>query len=269
MHRIQDKILQFVAEEFGTVKEVVPAGHFPGTYRIRAGNAALIAKRMDNCRAPGEFTLFFNAMKSVRIPCPELLKCIELDECWFALFPFIEGHIPRHSSPAVQKETFELLVKLRNFSATVPGWNLEEMWLSRFTGPAFSSNPAKVLLENLLKSAPDGKQTLAHGDFAPQNFLQTEKGLILLDWEETGKAHTGFDAGWLLALNSIGAGLQMAERLLFEELLRAGFPERNLLWFKGLGLLRLLYRAHTLTIHPSVRRNLTAKILEAIRAAAV
>jgi aminoglycoside phosphotransferase (APT) family kinase protein len=134
------------------------------------------------------------------------------------------------------------------------------MWLERLSRFKFLHPPARRLLQYLLQTPLGGPRTLAHGDFSAQNLLCTADALILVDWEEVGCAPIGFDAGWLLALNCVGSGPRQPQGQLFQDLAARGFPEGNLHWFEGLGLLRLLYRAMTLPIDNVMRAFVVATV---------
>ena len=75
---------------------------------------------------------------------------------------------------------------------------------------------------------------------------------LLVDWEEVGRAPAELDAGWLLALSSMGATPALPPTTLRARLLDEGLDADRLWWSWGLGLLRLLYRSRELPLPTSV-----------------
>lgn len=205
------------------------------------------------------------AVANASIPCPPLLDCLEHQGSWFALFEFLEGK-PLYWSgagDAGQSGVFELLARVAHVTLPPTSRNIEREWLDRVSSLRADEASAARLLDDLEAHPPNGMPCLAHGDVAPQNLLDTLSGLALIDWEEVGAARPGFDAGWLLALNRIGAGLRVSRRVLLERAAGLGIPLSNAVWFEKLGLLRLQWRAQSLlTSHPHV-----CGILEKVRAA--
>jgi hypothetical protein len=268
---VVDSALRSAVEtEFGAVGRVVPVGITRNTCIISADRATLVAKRMDYVRAPGQYADLFDKMiASASVPCPRLARTVELADCWYALFFYVNGSAPSPDDAhwsSIWQAAFQLLERLRDLTQIVPEWDLESIWLERLLRFDFLYPPARDLLHNLLGAAPAGPRAMTHGDFSTQNFLWASNGLTLVDWEEIGSAHIGFDAGWTLALNRIGSGPRCAQEQLFAELAGLGFPEANLRWFEGLGLLRLLYRASTLPVDAAVRAILMDKIRGVITA---
>lgn len=263
---VPSELSSAIAKGFGTIKRFTRLSRLaqtpPRTFLIETSQRTLVAKQMSYQRAPETFAHLFREMKRAQVPCPELVTVIELKDNWFALFTYEDGYIPRFDSQwdSVWQQAFDLLARLRELIGIVPEWDLESMWLDRFSQATFNSSSGQGLSQRLLESLPKGEQTLAHGDFAPQNFLCTGERLLLLDWEEVGSAHTGFDAGWILALNRIGAGPRMPQTQLFRSLVSIGFPVDNLRWFEGLGLLRMLYRLLTLPMEQMTSQLLFAGI---------
>jgi aminoglycoside phosphotransferase (APT) family kinase protein len=254
-----------ITKEFGAITHVTCLSKqvASNTFLVETAQATLVTKRMSYERTPEKFAHLFREMKQAQVPCPELVSAIELKDDWFALFTYEDGYIPNVSDPnwdIIWRQAFDLLAQLKDLTAIVPEWDLESIWLDRFRQVSFNTTLAEALFRRLLASLPNGERTLAHGDLAPQNFLCTDDRLLLLDWEEVGSAHSGFDAGWVLALNRIGAGPRMPQTQLFRSLVSMGFLVDNLRWFEGLGLLRMLYRLLTWPMEQTTFQFLLAGI---------
>jgi hypothetical protein len=272
---LNDELSSIIARDLGSIRAVRPVGIARKTCIVETQATTIVVKRLDYTRSPQQYAQLFNQIAEESLPlAPSLLQTVQLPEYWYALFAYVEGYVPSSNDPkwdSLWRSAFDLLVRIREMGDIVPEWMLESMWLERLSRFDFLYAPARSLLENLLQISPTGVRTLAHGDFSGQNLLWTPDGLILLDWEEVGSAYPGFDAGWLLALNRVGSGPQLAQAAMFNDFIGRGFPEENLYWFESLGLLRLLYRAMTLPIEiriwPIVVKTIRAIISDYVNCA--
>jgi aminoglycoside phosphotransferase (APT) family kinase protein len=262
---LQDADLHlFLTRELGAIRKVTSVGLSAKTCIVETEGATVVAKRMEYIWDPRKYAQLFDRLTDLPAPpCPRFLKSVELNDYWYAVFAYAEGDVPRPTDPqwdSIWQDAFLLLERLRDLAESVPEWDLNAIWLERLSRFNFLHPPARRLMHHLLQAPLDGPRTLAHGDFSAQNLLCTSDGLILLDWEEIGTAPMGFDAGWLLALNRVGSGPRHVQRQVFQNLAARGFPEGNLCWFEGLGLLRLLYRAMTLPIDDIVRTFIVTRL---------
>lgn len=249
----EQELLACLANHAGLRTAGAPTPLGPGTWRLSIDGRAVVVKRMLPAHPPAVFRQTMAAIEDASIGCPPLLDCLEYREHWYALFAFVDGLPLRRPRPGHTgwDDVFALLARLATIARPLPPGNIERAWLERVSSLRGHDAIAARLLDDLAAHPPIGVPCLAHGDFAPQNFLETSSGLVLIDWEEAGAASPGFDAGWLLALNRIGAGLRMNRDALLARVTDLRIPLSNALWFEGLGLLRLQWRATSwLTARP-------------------
>jgi len=202
--------------------------------------------------------------------CPELVTTLQLDDgCRYALFRWIEGSpvLPLQVGDPGWNLVLELLAAVADWRI-IPEWRIDNIWLERLRLSLSDDPAASFIMNSLCGRPPRGTATLAHGDFGFQNLLQTENGMVLIDWEEMGSAAPGFDAGWMLAVTGLQAGAQTRAEL-FRRLLDTGIPVDNLRWFERLGLLRLLYRVRTLPLDSDARRQVQSRVGRAVQQCAV
>jgi hypothetical protein len=129
----------------------------------------------------------------------------------------------------------------------------------------FADPGGKELQEALFADEPTGLPTfLAHGDFSPQNFVLSGRDLVLIDWEQAGRAPTGLDAGWAIAVVELGAVRDVDTTRLLHVLEQSCADRRVLRWFVRLGFLRMLWRAHTLPLTDLVRVGLLVQLRQTI-----
>ena len=232
------------------VEAVVRAGHAAGTWYVETSNGRMVAKRMELDRDPHAFGSIIKRVAALPgRPCPRLLATSPGDRCWYALFEYVDGDVGQGSWDAALR----VLAELAALRCTGSSVELVWPWLRRLQAFGFPGSEERELLRRLSGSPPDGERVITHGDFSIQNFCNTTRGLVLLDWEFAGSAPAGFDAGWLTAQNRVGAGPGWPRRTLLDAVLTCGFDIDCVLWYEKLGLLRLLYRSLTLPIPDSVR----------------
>jgi aminoglycoside phosphotransferase (APT) family kinase protein len=246
-----------LTERFGAPTALVPVGLAGSTCLVVTRDAYLIAKRMPDAWSPGQLGELFAELARARIPGPQLLDSLPLEASWYALFTYVEGAALRADDPgwrALWASAFGLLRRLAGIPASAAPYDLDARWLARAAELAPGDPAAARLLEYLRTAPPAGEARFAHGDFAPQNLLRTGTGLALIDWADAGVARPGFDAGWLLALNRVGAGPRLPHAELAAALHDPEVPAANRSWYEGLGLLRMRWRAmHLVTTRPELR----------------
>jgi hypothetical protein len=253
-----------VAQRVGTVRSLTPIGRW--TFLLDASRGKFVLKQMQLDRDPdGYFDVLARlARKQPRFcPCPAA-ALVDGSAHWYALFEWVEGH--GSSSFDLDdngvRSAVDLLRRLADCDV-VPKWRLESIWLDRLQ-PYVSDEPAAAfILDRLRQAMPSGRPTLAHGDFAPQNFVRCGSKMFLVDWEEIGSSPPGFDAGWMLAHARLGVGVRTYEPML-GVLLAAGFRSSNLRWFERLGLLRLLFRVRTLATSDGLSRRVRVAVERAV-----
>jgi aminoglycoside phosphotransferase (APT) family kinase protein len=255
-----------VEARFGAVRQAVAVGSRPGTFIVVAGGRRLVAKTLRNGWTAAETERLDDVLAAAAVPRAPLLAC----SAEWAFFGWVEGTPPRPASAgwdAAWDAAFTLLVALRSVRpplAADPG----ARWLERVAETA-GACPAAADALAIVTPAPAAARSLAHGDFAPQNFLHSPAGLVVVDWEEAGAADDGFDAGWLLALNRLGAGPRLPRPELAARLEGSGFAAAALRRWEGVGLLRMHYRVHHGTgggpagpLHAAVGRALADFVAE-------
>jgi hypothetical protein len=249
-----------VIARVGVVRNAKPAG---GAILIRGARGALVIKSMGNDRPPDAFGRALDDLGQAGIRCPRLLGQIPADDRWLALLSYVPGlplSVAGERWVSLWRQAFSVLTRIGALPANLAPWDLRQSWLRRLAGRLGAWPAAVRLLDRLNAAPPGGAPTPAHGDFAPQNFLDRHGHLAVVDWDEVGMAEPGFDGGWLLALNRIGAGPRMDRARLWARLATRGVPGENLAWFEALSLLRMLHRAATLPLDSCHARRLTARL---------
>ena len=256
-----------IAAQLGSIVGVTPLGQGRSTFIVHGGGRQAVAKRMPRDRPPDQYRELFEQLAALPSrPCPRLLGTTEADGLgWYALFEWVEGTPPSLApggDESMWRATLELLRTLSGCGVT-PDWRIDREWLDRLERGLADDGAACSVLRWLRRAQPEGPSSLAHGDFSPQNLVRRPGGLVLVDWEEVGSAAAGFDAGWMLAHATMGAGPRGRVQVLaaFHDL---GLPDENLVWFETLGLLRLLFRVRTLGMDDGTRRIVTSVLRSAI-----
>jgi hypothetical protein len=230
---------------------------------VNASIGKMVAKRFAYDRQPERYRRVVSQLADMPPPCcPHLLRIVLEQDCWYALFEWVDGN-PLPTVGREARETWELALALLNRMRSydiLTGWPLESLWLERLRKELSGDPIACQILGQLNGAVPSGPRTVAHGDFSVQNMVIGSAGLMLVDWEELGSAPLGFDAGWMLAQARFGHGL-ISRNEMFERFASAGFLRENLRWFEALGLLRMLFRTRTLPMGPGVR----SLVLRAVR----
>jgi hypothetical protein len=198
---------------------------------------------------------------------PELVDVVDSQEACYAVLRFVEGTQPLPGDDRwLMLWSYVPIVHERVSALPPQGPDLVAQWMERLSSFAFPEESATRLLRRLQSSRPDGIPTMTHGDFSLQNMVLTEDRIVMIDWEQAGAAPAGFDAGWLLALMHTGliptAGEDQAA--LSARLTGGAIEPCVVRWYRALGLLRLLYRAHTLPLSQLNRLGLRARILLAV-----
>jgi len=191
---LDDVLRAEVKARFGAVRQAVAVGSRPGTWIIVTERRRLVAKTMRDGRTAGDAERLEAVLGEAGVPRAPLLGCAE----GWAFFAWVPGTPPRPGGEAwvaAWKAAFALLGVLREIRAPLAG-DPGARWLARAAESA-GAWPAAAAVLALLRadSGDEGPRSLAHGDFAPQNFLDSPSGLVLVDWEEAGTAEDGFDAG--------------------------------------------------------------------------
>lgn len=259
-----DPALQAEVEaRFGTVRQAVPVGSRAGTWIVAAGGRRLVAKALRDGHTAAGAEALDDVLARAGIPRAPLLGC---GGGW-AFYGWVDGAPPRPGGDAwdaAWDAAFALLGQLRGIRDPVPG-DPGTRWMARVAESAGAwPESADVLAIARAVVASAESRGLAHGDFAPQNFVASPGGVVLVDWEEAGTADDGFDAGWLLALNRLGAGPRLPQPTLAGRLEGMGFSPASLRRWEAVGLLRVHHRVHhgaaggdpASPLHQAVRRAL-------------
>ncbi len=231
------------------------------------GGERLVVKHFGAERAEGEYVPLFRHVADAGI-APPFVDSITGPADWYAVFGFVPGRQPPPGDPEwhlLWEQVPPTLARL-GASTVLPSFDVLAHWRGVLRGYHFPDGPGRQLQELVFAGEPDGQGiVLAHGDFSPQNFVLAGGSLVLVDWEEAGRAPVGFDAGWAIAVLQTGAaGTDTAP--LVEILRQAGPDEPVLRWFVRLGLLRMLWRVHTLPLTDLIRVALLVQLRQAIAA---
>lgn len=262
-----DEVLRAHVEAWvGPIVEVDAVGR-GATHIVEADAARVVVKRISAPRAVQPLLAVGRALAATSPPlAPRALGGFEDRGAGYVIWEFVEGAQHPPGTPGWSSMWADAQTLLDRLAASElrPPWDLERLWLERVAAAPFADEPAERAREWLCARAPDGEPRLAHGDFSPQNIVLARGVARLIDWEEVGVARPGFDAGWLLAQNRAGAGPRLPQPVLEDTLTGRGVSRDDLRWFEGLGLLRLLWRAETLTIADDVRPRVLAGVRQAI-----
>lgn len=268
VHGVGDADLQplrrSISSEFGDIRSVRAVGRLPGTWVVQTYRQRLVVKRMGVDRSREEYRrLLANLHASSSWPVPHLLDACDGDGCWYALFEYMDGTVGVVPS-TIWHQAGLLLQRLSVATPVEPLCALIPLWLDRLQKAELADPSAEKLLVQMMRRRPGGPVVFAHGDFSPQNFCVSHQRLSVIDLEEAGTAPLGFDAGWLLALHRVGA-LHGFDDSTFLQTLDASAPAKNLNWYEGLGLLRLLYRCRTLTMDAEARDLAILRVSRSLR----
>jgi Ser/Thr protein kinase RdoA (MazF antagonist) len=254
---------------FGRRWSLAPLGRNRRTHAVRLGDRAVaVVKTIRSDREPHDVERAFRLLRTHGVACPALLTAIRAPTGWLALFEHVDGVEPDPSSLAwgdTWSAALSVLPRLAGIRERIAAWDLEREWLAFVAPAAVEYEAANELLERLRESEPGGTACLAHGDFAPQNFVVGDRGVTLVDWEDLGYARPGFDAGWLLSLNRVGAGPRWPHDVLLRKFVDMDIAPANLRWFEAIGLLRMHARAHSWTDRPLERTVVLETVRYAIR----
>lgn len=258
-----------IESRLGSAWSIVPLAATGRTSAVLVGDRIVaVVKMLRPERRPDDVRRVLEALRAHGIPCPALLGAAAGEASWFALFEHVGGCRPDRSSEgwaSMWSAAFSTLRDLAKLPAPAAPWDLESEWLQRVEPASAEDGAAADLWNQLRDRRPDGTRCLAHGDFAPQNFVLADPGLTLIDWEDVGHARPGFDAGWLLSLNRVAAGPGWPHGRLMKALMQLGIAASNLRWFEGLGLLRMHARAHAWNDRPLEREFVLETLRSEIR----
>ena len=182
---------------------------------------------------------------------PAFVDAIPAADGWFGVFRYVPGRNPAHLArgrAGVWDRIPGLLERIGE-SSVVPSFDVCDYWRRTLTEFRFPDGPGRELQRRLMSTKPaQSSDRLAHGDFIPQNFVWSRGRLVVVDWEQAGRAPWGFDAGWAIAVVRSGSLLTRDARAVVHSLRHCAPDEVTLRWFVRLGLLRMLWRAHTLPV---------------------
>src|SRR3990167_4173195 len=205
--RLQPRLMSSLKRHFGSIQRTKQIGRH--TWIASSKWHTLVVKKMTRSYTPSAFREYYARVQSAGISCPNLVACFGWEHSCFACYDYSKGRIPvpgKQEWDKAWKKALDWLSRFQTVVSASPSWNLEKLWLKRALKICSSDPLGNRLLRWLRGNPVQGKWCAAHGDFAPQNWIWSGNSLILVDWEEPGYSRAGFDAGWLLALNRVGAG---------------------------------------------------------------
>lgn len=237
-------------------------GHGGRSWVVAVGGERLVVKRLGGERAIDDYVPLFNHVARLGIG-PRFVGAIPGTDGWYAVFEFVPGRQPPAAHPdwdLVWRQVPAILALLRS-PAALPAFDLLDHWRAVLAPYRFPDGAGRQLQELLFADEPDGQPVVAaHGDFSPQNFILAGADVMLIDWEEAGRAPIGFDPGWAIAVVEAGAAPGGDTSALLARLRRSAPDQAALRWFVRLGFLRMLWRAQTLPLTELVRAAIVARL---------
>lgn len=241
-----------------------PIGRTSETWLLRGEDGPLVAKQMSPMQHPEEYARTFNAVSQAGLG-PQFIEAVPGPAEWYALFQYLPGNHPDATADGWDRLRPQVRSLLEGLAivAELPRFNLIDHWVPLLTAYSFPEATATEFRQRLFQRLPADTTVLAHGDFSLQNLILASGRAILIDWSQAGRAPAGFDAGWLIAITKVGVPCGCSETQLVRDL--ADDNADSIQWFVHLGLLRLLWRAHTLPLNDFVRAALRARLLALIQ----
>jgi aminoglycoside phosphotransferase (APT) family kinase protein len=225
------------------------------TVLVRGPEGRCFAKRLPPALATVDMVALMAGVHAAGIAVPPLFSAVReaplgalvsAGDQWI-IYPFLDGHIAVPGTDDWSRawaSAGAMIRAMQHVAMPLAGGafpRIDHEWLARIDEWELSG--ASRSLRTRLDATVPGPLTLAHGDVAPQNLLVTPAAVVLLDWEACGLAPAGFDAGWVCALNAIGAGPRWSADPI-EAWADATECTAAALWQStALGLLRLHWRA--------------------------
>ena len=249
IRHLDSAVRDVLTSRFGRCPEPTLIGSSGKTWLVQCDLETLVLKRFDTARPLEIYVQLFEQLHDMSVG-PRLRDVIEGQEEWYAAFEFMVGTLPSSTGVGWDRlwpQAVTLLQRLRTYK-DVPASDLSLLWMKLLRSFNFHDAPAELLKKRLLAGPVPGPFSLAHGDFSPQNFVPTSCGLMLIDWEEAGRAPTTFDAGWLLVLGELGLTPRRTPLQLMADLRPLDLEPDALRWSFRIGLLRLLWRARTMEL---------------------
>jgi aminoglycoside phosphotransferase (APT) family kinase protein len=250
---------------FGRFAEPNPIGSSGKTWLLQCDSQTLVLKRFDAARPLDVYVQLFEQLHKMSVG-PQLRDVIQAQEEWYAAFEFVVGDLPPSTSAGWDRLWRQAVALLRRLGTlkSVPASDLSVLWMKLLRSFDFHDAPAELLKHRLLANPVPGPFGLAHGDFSPQNFVSTSSGLMLIDWEEAGRAPIAFDAGWLLVLGELGLTPRRTPLQLMTDMQPLDLEPSALRWSFRIGLLRLLWRARTMELDYHSRTGTITRLRQLI-----
>jgi aminoglycoside phosphotransferase (APT) family kinase protein len=256
-HRLPDVVRTQLEAICGPITGSHVVGRSGATWIVTGIAGRCVVKRLPAPLDGVSLSAVLAAVARAGVRVPELLSICtghasgeseRIDSRW-AIFDFVAGTIVAPNTSAADllwQQARAILrqlhdVNLRVIGAPLP--RLDALWLTRTRMVTCSDAVAQLRGELDARQSELSTDAFAHGDFAPQNMLTTDAGLVLIDWEAFGVAPRGFDAGWVCALNAIGAGPQWSPTAMRSWVLSLNIDPVLIRYATGVGLLRLHWRA--------------------------
>lgn len=260
----EERLREALASRFGRCESLVALGRTGRSWLVDRGGERFVVKSFGSECSPSPYAQLFADLHQRGI-APRLRDVLTSIDGWYALFELVDGELPTADArwDVIWPQAVQQLktLTLCNADSLV---DLPMRWMARFDEFSWHDAPAELLRDRLRATLPTAPLVVAHGDFSPQNFVLTPTGLVLIDWEEAGRAPAGFDAGWVLALSQLGVSYGRTAQQLQTEFVHLGINEAVFRWARRLGLLRLLFRAGALGLPAYSRTALVTRLRELI-----
>ena len=222
---LKEQIAAVLTASFNiTPKEMtfLPIGEESTSFKVTSGNTTYIVKWSEDTKQTQNMYLVHHLLQELShfpfivapVQTPSGQTIIEMEEGYISVFPFIEGNVvdmPNEKfSKDVVKEITEIVIQIHNASSSLKTELPKETFNTTFEtvfmnllaeseknkkttyAPIVLHNKEKIqkLIDENMRHNEYYKQykphfVLTHGDITGLNFIQSKKGLVLIDWDDS------------------------------------------------------------------------------------